>query len=409
LCYNTQKNSNEVFEVMKELKFKPFLLPAIGIILLGWASSPQAQLPVLIGHAHPSFGFDINDVTQYFQFLDENDYHTITPEQFYQWRVNAEPLPIRPVMITYDDNYIRMYTEVFPACQAYSMTVVNFAHTDYVGVPGSNDHADWDEIRQMENSGYVLTESHTRTHANLPTLSPAQLEDEILGSKLAIESEIPMKTCYHLAYPYGAYDSAVITETQDSGYLVGYSTISELNYRDTPLYEIRRIGIDGAGVETFKTRVGFYNLPPSPPGEGWTIDNIDPNFYADPSAWPAATGGSGQYGENYCVRTPGDGSEPAEWAAYLPEEGMYRVYARWPNVAGLASDAEYEVVDYSGATGVPVNQQQEGGQWNLLGSFYFPTDQPARVRLLDDGDGPLAADGVWFEPVVSEVGGWEIY
>lgn len=379
---------------------KSIFILLVVISLLSF-SLAVAQIKALMYHAHPSFGFTEASFTTQMDVLKENDYHTITLTQFYSWLTNAEPLPIRPILITFDDNYIMVYTVAYPILQARNFCAVNFAHTNYVGVfpPGGNDHCDWDEIQEMEDAGVFFTESHTRNHLSLPSLSDSQAWNEINGSKMDIEQHLNNKTCIAIAYPYGNYDSRIINFCQNAGYLMGFTTINNYNYRTTPPFELRRTSVGSENAAQFKQLIGFYDLPPAPPGEGWTIDNRDPNFFVDAGNWQQSTAQAGYYGNDYVYHTAGDGSSKVRWATYLPRGGTYRVYAWWTSNQNNASNAKYEIHHLGGITTITVNQKNNGGQWNLLDEFEFSTGIPAKVILSNDGDGTVIADGIWFEPV----------
>ena len=51
---------------------------------------------------------------QQMDFLVEKEYRTITPDQFMAWKNQNRPLPLRPVLLTVDDNYILVYTSMWP-------------------------------------------------------------------------------------------------------------------------------------------------------------------------------------------------------------------------------------------------------------------------------------------------------
>lgn len=381
----------------------------ITCLLLFSIHPARAQFRVLLYHAHPNFGFSDSLFTQHMDFLEDNDYHTVTMDQFLDWRINNEPLPIRPLLVTFDDNYIRVYSVAYPVMQSRNLLGINFTHTDYVGVGGANDHCDWTEIQEMENAGVMITESHTKTHPNLTSISETQAQEEIEGSKQAIETNLTDKTCKTIAYPYGAYDADVITKCQNAGYTAGFTVGDGINYRHTPLFELERIGVDGATLETFKNKIGYYNLPPAPPGEGWTLDNKQVHFRDYTSSWFKSTTTSGYYHENYLFHEPGDGAHQVRWAAYLPQSGLYRVHAWWTSHSNRTQSAQYEIHHRDGITTVTMDQTQNGGQWNSLEEFSFTTDSAAMVYLADSSDGYTIADGIWFEPVTSEVTGWMYY
>ncbi len=390
--------------------FHRLILPVFSLSLL--VATAPAQIRVLIYHAHPNLGYTEERFRDQMDFLEANDYDTIRPAQLLDWMELREPLPIRPILLTVDDNYILLYKSMYPILTQRGQTITNFTITDSAGYEGSLHYCDWDEIREMEASGAVNSESHSRTHPHLRQLDAPTAWDEILGSKTRLEQEMPGNPCEFFAYPYGDYDGSIRSLCDQAGYRAGFAvTVSGsdgLAWPDTSRFDIPRLGADWGDIDDFKSIIGFDQLPPVPPGDGWTIDNPDPNFYIDETAWDTALN-TGCYGPNYRHRMPGDGSQPARWAAYLPREGLHRVYAWWPLNATAASNAVYQIQAPGGTQQITADQRTANSQWNLLGTFWFSTDEPASVRLLDQGDGLLLADGVWFEPIENEVSGWFFY
>lgn len=383
---------------------------AVFSALLGCVGLSQAQVPVLLYHAHSSFGYSASLFTQHMDFLKNNGYNTITPDELLDWMDYDAPLPPRPILITMDDNYIPVYDEVYPILKARGMVAVNFAHTNYVGVvTGSGDHCDWNEIKTMENAGVVLTESHTKSHQNLTGLSNTAAQDEIVGSKAAIESNLPGKVCRYLAYPYGAYTATHVSMCAAAGYRAAFTTADQKAYRTTPRYEIGRTNIGSDSVATFASKIGFSNLP-TPPGAGFTLDNADPNCtITSTGAWTVSTTGS-PYGANALVKSAGTGTNSVRWAVKLRQPGTYKVYARWTSAPDRATNATYQITHVNGTSSVAVNQQTGGGQWQYLGTWGFSPSAPAQVLITDAANGSVSADAVWFEPAPSQCApGWELY
>ncbi len=375
----------------------------LATLLATAVTSAGAQFPVLYYHAHPNFGYSDALFAQHMDFLRTNGYHTVSGDQFLGWLTNSDALPIRPLLLTVDDNYIRVYSSVAPILEARGFQAISFAHTTYVGVGGANDHADWVEINEMETSGVVRTESHTQTHPNLTTLGPDALTTELQGSKAAIEANIPGKTCRYLCYPGGAYDTTVTAAVGQAGYAAAFTTVSGLNFHNTPLYELKRQACDGLSLAVFQNQVGFGTLPPAPPGPGWTIDNRDVNFFHQASDWQVLSPASGAYGTDCLVRSAGNTGIQSRWAAYLPAAGSWRVHAWWVAGADRSANAVYKITHPGGTTPVGVSQRVNGGKWNLLGTFAFTSSSPAQVTLSQSADGAVVADGIWFEPVTAGV------
>ncbi len=374
------------------------------------AAAAHAQVPAIMYHAHENLGYDEQTFREHMEFLVEEGYNTIDMDQFYEWHQNDAPLPLRPIIITVDDNYIDGYTGMYPIFQELDIVATNYLHTHGIGIGAPK--ASWEQVKEMNDSGHFLAESHSRTHPRLTDVSPAQLEDEVWGSRQDIADNVGGRVSNHFCYPYGSYNQAVIDDVEAAGYLTAITTISGQNYRDTPLYELERYGGDGIGVATLKQRLGFHNLPPGPPGEGWVLDDEDPHCYYDAELWSASTSISGYYGNRYLHLNEEDagGEDLLHWSAILPETGQMRVYARWTSAGNRATDAVYTVESKHGDFPVTVNQREGGGEWQELGIFDFAEGEPVTVRFGGGSDGVLVADGIWFEPLdPTNVDSWMIF
>ncbi len=379
---------------------------AASVIFAGTES--RAQVPVLLYHAHSSFGYSASLFTQHMDYLKNNGFHTITCDELLDWMDYDAPLPPRPILITMDDNYIPVYDEVFPILRDRQMTAVNFAHTNYVGVvTGSGDHCDWNEIKTMEEEGVIYTESHTRSHQTLTTLYDTAAQAEIAGSKADIETNLPGKVCRYIAYPYGGYNSTHVAICSAAGYRAAFTTADHKATRSTPRFEIGRTTIGSDSVSSFASKIGATSLP-APPGPGFTLDNTDPNCTVVPSGgWTTTTSGS-PFGSNAMTKSAGTGSGYTRWAVKLREPGTYKVYARWTSAPDRATNATYQIIYADGTATVTVNQQTGGGTWNALGTWNFSAT--AEVFLSDAANGTVCADALWFEPVETAARpGWELY
>lgn len=96
---------------------------------------------------------------------------------------------------------------------------------------------------------------------------------------------------------------------------------------------------------------------------------------------------------------PGAAPNTATWTPNVAQTGQYEVYARWTEHANRASDATYTVTHAGGSTAVPVNQQANGGAWNLLGTFSLSPGTAHKVTLTDQANGYVIADAIRLVPV----------
>ncbi|HFD31364.1 MAG TPA: hypothetical protein ENJ28_01435 [Gammaproteobacteria bacterium] len=74
------------------------------------------------------------------------------------------------------------------------------------------------------------------------------------------------------------------------------------------------------------------------------------------------------------------------------QAGQYDLYAKWTSHTNRASNAPFNVSHVTGETPLSVNQQINGGQWNLLGNFSF--DTLSTVSLTDQANGYVIVDAL---------------
>jgi hypothetical protein len=124
----------------------------------------------------------------------------------------------------------------------------------------------------------------------------------------------------------------------------------------------------------------------------WVLDNPDADFKC---TW--GTSGTGGYGDDYRWHAAGDGSCTATWTPNLAAAASYNVYAWWKASTNRATDAKYTIYYDGGSETVQVNQEINGSQWNLLGTFPFSAGQSGYVVLSDDANQYVIADAIKFE------------
>jgi parallel beta-helix repeat protein len=141
------------------------------------------------------------------------------------------------------------------------------------------------------------------------------------------------------------------------------------------------------------------------------VDNTDSRFSTsfgqDPWREYTQTGGR-HYGDSHYYNPQiGTGQDIAVWSFAVPKPGRYEVYAWWWDGNWRPRDVPYTINHLEGSTTVRVNQQINGGQWNLLGTFGF--QEQGSVMVCDDVSSghDLVADAVrlvFVQPLPSATG-----
>jgi N-acetylmuramoyl-L-alanine amidase len=125
------------------------------------------------------------------------------------------------------------------------------------------------------------------------------------------------------------------------------------------------------------------------------VDNSDGTVQVK-GKWTATTTTGGFLGADYLFRTPGDGSSTVTWPFPSGSAGRFEVFARWSAGPNRATNATYLVTSNAGVASVSVNQKNNGGSWQSLGTFDFQPNKTQQVALTDKADGVVAADAIRF-------------
>jgi peptidoglycan/xylan/chitin deacetylase (PgdA/CDA1 family) len=131
-------------------------------------------------------------------------------------------------------------------------------------VPSDQQPADWRTIARSAHEGLTLG-VHSRTHRSLPTLSDAELTDELAASREVIARETgTAPECF--AYPYGAWDPRLREAVRLAGYRAAVTLDYGLNRAGADPLALPRVnvpaGISDAAFEAWVAGLRI-RLPPA--------------------------------------------------------------------------------------------------------------------------------------------------
>lgn len=151
----------------------------------------------------------------------DKGYMFITAGELGDYITGNGTIPEKPVLLTFDDGYRDLYTDVFPIIKKYQVRITVYMVSSFLDKP--NYLFKW-QLQEMVNSGLVELGAHTVHHISLKEKSSKVDQDEITGSKKELEDifHIPIVS---FAYPYGAYDEQAIRSVKQSGYKTAVTTM----------------------------------------------------------------------------------------------------------------------------------------------------------------------------------------
>lgn len=174
------------------------------------------------------------------KMLADSGYHTILPDQLYDYLAYGSPLPPKPVMLTYDDTDDDQYNIAAPEMKKYGFKAVFFIMTVSLNRP---KYMTREQIKELSNDGHVI-ESHTWDHHKFTGYKEEKdWATQIDKPKKQIE-ELTGKPAVFFAYPYGLWNKEGIPDLKKRGVKAAYQ-LSTKRDPNEPLYTIRRMIASG--------------------------------------------------------------------------------------------------------------------------------------------------------------------
>jgi peptidoglycan/xylan/chitin deacetylase (PgdA/CDA1 family) len=146
-------------------------------------------------------------------------FHTISQTQLFRAMFDGAPLPSKPVLITVDDGYVDDVTNILPVLKRYHMVATFYIITGRFHEPGFVNRR---EVLELDDAGMDIG-AHTVSHVPLNAVPTSEMVRQIVDSKRALQ-RILGHFVYFFAYPYGAYDAAVVDEVRKAGFVLAVTT-----------------------------------------------------------------------------------------------------------------------------------------------------------------------------------------
>jgi peptidoglycan/xylan/chitin deacetylase (PgdA/CDA1 family) len=214
------------------------------------------HVPVLLYHhvcgIKNRMNVTVADFEHQMAFLSENGYTSVSVDQIRLALDGKGDLPAKPVAITFDDGWRCEYTHAVPIMAKYGFHATFFIVTNQAD---GHTFMSWAEDRDLLRTGNWIG-SHTVDHAFLTKLDDFDLTRDLVASKRKLEDKLGIEV-NEFAYPYGAYNEAVVKAVRKAGY-AGAVIVGESSKGFAPTYEIRRVQVSyGDDLDRFRSLLGI--------------------------------------------------------------------------------------------------------------------------------------------------------
>ena len=189
------------------------------------AGAPYPELYV----TRPDFRREMN-------WLDRHGYQAVTLEAVESAWYDGGTLPMKPVVVSFDDGYRPQFTYALPELRKHGWPGV-------LNLKGEGSDLYESDVRAMIGAGWELA-AHTIDHSDLTTLNAAALKRETAGARQILRREygVPVKD---FCYPAGQFDPTVVTAVEAAGYVTATTETPGSADREAP-YELARFEILGS-------------------------------------------------------------------------------------------------------------------------------------------------------------------
>jgi peptidoglycan/xylan/chitin deacetylase (PgdA/CDA1 family) len=209
--------------------WKPYTgpVPILEYHVLG-AAPADAPYPELYV-TRPDFHREMN-------WLAQHGFQAVTLEAVEDAWYRGGTLPVKPVVVSFDDGYRPQFTYALPELRKHGWPGVLNLKAEGSDLYTSN-------VEAMIDAGWELA-AHTIHHLDLTTLDAEQLQEEIAGSRQMLRREYGVPVA-DFCYPAGRFDDTVIAAVKAAGYSGATTEIPGEATSGAP-YELNRFEILGS-------------------------------------------------------------------------------------------------------------------------------------------------------------------
>jgi peptidoglycan/xylan/chitin deacetylase (PgdA/CDA1 family) len=204
-------------------------------------------VPVLLYHSvsdvaarrNDPFSVRVDDFRADMEAVAASGRTTMTCEQYGRGLRGEQPIPDRPILVTFDDGFADFAEHALPILRALGLTSTLFMTTAWMDTPEMLSVA---ALRDIQPAGDVEIGAHSQTHPHLDVIPREAAGREIAGSKADLEDRLQAPV-HSFAYPHGSHRRTTRALTIGAGYANAVGVKNALSHTEDDPYAIARFTV----------------------------------------------------------------------------------------------------------------------------------------------------------------------
>jgi peptidoglycan/xylan/chitin deacetylase (PgdA/CDA1 family) len=222
--------------------------------------------PPPAGAPFPGLYVSAGEFAEQMRALAQDGFHAVTLDRLWShWR-NGAPLPVKPVVITFDNGYQSQYTNALPVLRALGWEAVE--NIQLTGLPPSQGGLSETQVKGLVSDGWEL-DTQGLSHADLIALDASQLHRQIAASRQTLQRRFHVPVSW-FCYPSGHYNATVIAAVKEAGYLGSTTVMPGWAGQANDPYRLPRLRVLGgtSGAHLLELIASTERNPAPPPSYG---------------------------------------------------------------------------------------------------------------------------------------------
>jgi peptidoglycan/xylan/chitin deacetylase (PgdA/CDA1 family) len=247
-----------------------------GVVPAGVARAARdVSTPILMYHVinpppagapFPGLYVPADEFAEQMRALAGDGYHAVTLDELQSHWSDGSPLPVKPVVVTFDNGYQSQYTNALPVLAQLGWRAVE--NIQLTGLPPSQGGLSQAQVRGLLSAGWEL-DTQGLSHADLIALDAAQLREQVAVSRQTLQRRFHVPVSW-FCYPSGHYNATVIAAVREAGYLGSTTVVPGWAGPGNDPYRLPRLRVLGgmSGAQLLELIAASERNPAPPPSYG---------------------------------------------------------------------------------------------------------------------------------------------